>query len=295
MSNPITRPAIIHPDDLLAYTGDPYLPPERPPESDLSEGERRKGGRRLRKVISGIRKTMLSGRTKTACWRVKISASRKAGREHGEFIYDCPTREEAAYIAAMAHRKLKPWFAQRCLDGEDGIKPARPGDKHYFWNNIWGLWRYCALTTPNGRFIVGAIPGATERKVFITDCNEQIYSRLLQAPLFNRRTVLREKNHEPVQPRVTRVDGPKAIVSWTGLSELVLGEKMDINPGTLSGHDFRRATLLGQDTLPIWPHGEGHPEGWIPTMEPEPFNLITPLTPDWAIHHPYGVVTMNYR
>ncbi|MGJ8643342.1 MAG: hypothetical protein ACSHX9_08050 [Luteolibacter sp.] len=292
----LNRPAIVTPDDLLLYTGVPNIPKEK--ADPLTPEERKKGGKRARKVISGV-SFVKNGNRKNGrgTWRVEIAKSGpNAKRLHDAFTYDCPTKEEAAFIASMAHRVLKPQFAQACRDGDEKNEPAGPGHYKFFWNNIWNLWKYCRLTTPTGDYLAGAIPGAVEgeRRVFVTDWREDIYARLVQAPLFNRRTVYRIRNYEPVQPEVYRTYGStpdrfKAAVDWTRLSQIVLGESMEIPPARLIGFDYRRDALMGLDVTPIWPGVDIHPEGWIPPLHPESFNSVVALADQYAHHHPYGV------
>lgn len=295
MSIPLTinfsRPRIMHPRDLLYYTGIPQLPPEK--TDKLTAEQRRKGGRPARKTISGVREMpppKKGTKIPKAQWRALVRGSGAHAKDiHKEFNTLCYSREEAAFIASMAHRVLKPAFARACRTGADGGEPAGPGHRRFFWNNIWGLWKFCRLTTSAGEFIVGAIVGAREdeRRVFITDFREDIYARIIRAPLFSRRMVHKQVTLEPVQPEVVRNDKGGANVIWTGLSELVLGRKAEITPGVLNGWDYREAALLMENPRPVYPELE---EGWYPPIEPERFNAVVPATPEWAVHHPYGVV-----
>lgn len=283
----IQFPAIHDFEDLIHYTGRPFLPDERP--DPLTEKQRKRGGKPARKVISGVR-AYIGGTRKTATWRARIHKSTKHSRnQHKAFTYDCSTREEAVYIATMAHFKLKPWFFKRCQEGIGKMPPARPGDPHYFWNDIWGLWRYVDMTGVNGdRFIALAIPGVN--RCFCVDYREDIYAALVRAPFFCRGTVKRKRVYEPVQPRTVRTPRGGLTVEWTGLSEVVLGEKVNIRPHLLSQFDYRREMLMGKSPPPLFPAPGEYKEGWSPRIEPLRFNAVTPGNKSWIHHHPYGCI-----
>jgi hypothetical protein len=287
MSTP-SEPEVCDEQPLVFYTGVPNIPREKPDR--LTPEEREKGGKGARKTISGVYERKVGTRkNRRSCWKAYVMKSTKQGREHPPFSYECPTREEAAYIVSMAHQLLKPWFAKMCRDGDHDLKPAGPGHRRFFLNNIWGLWKFCRMSTPNGEYILGGLAGGGARKVFVTDFNEVNYRQLIQAPIFNRRILDRKRNLEPVQPWVAIREDKTIRVQWTGLSEIVLGEKVDLPPEILSGIDFRKATLLGENPPPLFP------EGWRPLVRPEQFDAITPLIPDWAGYHPYGVISLGFR
>lgn len=280
-------PAIFQFEDLLKYTGTPMLPLERP--NYLTPEERKLGGKRCRKTISGVTLYGAGNRKNSPVWRAKIHGSdgEKSRRHHKAFTYDCTTREEAAYIATMAHKCLKPWFFSMCVHGCKRMNPARPGDKHYLWNDIWGLWRYALVTGDGGeRFIAIAIPGSYW--CFITDYREDIYAALVKAPFFCRPTVDKRRVFEPVQPHVVSAGDGNVRVKWLRLSEVVFGERVDLPPERLGTFDYRLESLKGNRPRLPFQLSPDIPHGWTPLIEPIRFNAITPVDPRWAHHHPYA-------
>lgn len=297
-------PAIHEFDDLTLYTGNMTLPFERP---EIRQEKVAKGEKLPNKEISGVTWHKWGSRSGTPCWRIDVYGTcmkKRKVREgevdlhpdvkvgerpepsHPRFTYECQTREEAAYIATMAHRLLKPWFFQQCQRGVGKQAPARPGDSHYLWNDIWGLWKYAMVDGDNGeRFFAAAVAGAM--RCFITDCRPDIYAAMVRAPFFYRTTINQHRNLEPAQPHVYLDEEGKARVRWIRISEIVLGPEAPPIGVVNTGRDFRAATLRGEKPpLPFKLFPEA-PNGWRPLTEPYRFNAIHPI-PGESRFHPYA-------